>query len=149
MYSNGIGAYRKTAVITADPGKLILMCYEGAILQLKIAKTKYREKDYEGKGKAVTKTLAIIDELTCALDFENGGEIARNLEAIYNYVTRRVLLADVARDFGGIDEVLIILNDLLSAWKEIIEDPGQMLTPVPVQVSEKRITGPLAQYLGA
>jgi len=149
MYNNGIGAYRKTAVTTADPGKLILMCYEGAILQLKIAKTKYREKDYEGKGKAVTKTMAIINELTCALDFENGGEIARNLEAIYNYVTRRVLLADVARDFGGIDEVLIILNDLLSAWKEIVEGPGQMLEPLPVQVTKKRMMGPLAHYMRA
>ena len=102
MYSNGIGAYRKTAVTTADPGKLILMCYEGAILQLKIAKTKYREKDYEGKGKAVTKTMAIIDELTCALDFEKGGEIARNLEAIYNYVTRRVLLRMLPETLAGL-----------------------------------------------
>jgi flagellar protein FliS len=149
MYSNGIGAYRKTAVTTADPGRLILMCYEGAILQLKIAKTKYREKDYEGKGKAVTKTMAIIDELTCALDFEKGGEIARNLEAIYNYITRRVLLADVTRDLGGIDEVIGILNDLLSAWKEIVEGQSQMLTPAPVQVGEKRVMGPVAHYLGA
>jgi flagellar secretion chaperone FliS len=149
MYNDGFGAYRKMAVTTANPGKHILMCYEGAILQLKIAKTKYREKDYEGKGKAVTKTMAIIDELTCALDFEKGGEIARNLEAIYNYVTRRVLLADVTRDLRGIDEVIGILNDLLSAWKEIIEGPGQMLESAPVQVADKRITGPLAQYMRA
>ena len=149
MYNNGIGAYRKTAVTTADPGRLILMCYEGAILQLKIAKTKYREKDYEGKGKAVTKTMAIIDELTCALDLEKGGEIARNLEAIYNYITRRILQADVTKDFGGIDEVIGLLTELLSSWKEIIEGPGPMLTPAPVQVGEKRMMGPMAQYMGA
>ena len=149
MYNNGIGAYRKAAVTTADPGRLILMCYEGAILQLKIAKTKYREKDYEGKGKAVTKTMSIIDELTCALDLEKGGEIARNLEAIYNYITRRVLHADVTKDLVGIDEVIGILNDLLSAWKEIIEGPGQMLEPGPVQVTKKRMMGPAAHYLGA
>lgn len=152
MHSHGMQAYQRTAVITADPGRLVIMCYEGAILQLKTAKMKYQEKDYEGKGRAIKKTLDIIDELVCALDLEKGGVIARNLESIYNYSTRRILQADVAKDLGGIDEVIALLSELLSAWKEIIEGPARVVEQAksePVQVPGKRIMGPMAQYMGA
>lgn len=149
MYTNGVRAYRNTEVVTADPGKLVLMCYEGAILQLKIAKTKYQEKKFVEKGQALIKAADFIQELASSLDFEKGDLIARNLDSIYNYVTRRILQADVTKDLGGIDEVIGLLGDLLSAWKEIIEGPGQMLTPAPVQVPEKRMMGPLANYMRA
>jgi flagellar protein FliS len=125
------------------------MCYEGAILQLKIAKTKYQEKKFVEKGQALIKAADFIQELASSLDFEKGDLIARNLDSIYNYVTRRILQADVTKDLGGIDEVIGLLGDLLSAWKEIIEGPGQMLTPAPVQVPEKRMMGPLANYMRA
>jgi len=147
MVTNGARAYRNTEVVTADPGKLVLMCYEGAILQLKIAKTKYQEKKFEDKGQALIKAVDFIHELASSLDFEKGGLIARNLDSIYNYVTRRILQADVTKDLGGIDEVIGLLAELLSAWKEIIEGPGQMLTPAPVQVTEKRMKGPMANYM--
>ena len=55
MYHNGIQSYRKTNVITSDPVRLVIMCYEGAIDNLKLAKLKFIEKDYEGKGKAIIK----------------------------------------------------------------------------------------------
>ena len=51
MYSNGIQSYRKTDVITSDPVRLVIMCYEGAVDRLKLAKQKIIEGDYEGKGK--------------------------------------------------------------------------------------------------
>ncbi len=120
MHSKGVQSYRKISVITSDPGKLILMCYEGAIDQLKIAKRKYNEKDYENKCKALTKAMNFIDELLCSLDFDRGGAIARNLSALYNYMNRRILQSDANRDIGGIDEVIGILTDLLSAWEEVV-----------------------------
>ncbi len=118
MYSNGLQSYRKTNVITADPKRLVLMCYEGAIENLKIAKMRYVDKDYEGKATVIKKAQDIIDELLCSLDFEKGGIIARNLESIYNYITRRIIYADVNRDINAIDEVIEMLNDLKSAWEE-------------------------------
>ena len=120
MHSNGVQSYRKISVITSDPGKLILMCYEGAIDQLKIAKQEYKEKNYESKCKALTKAMNFIDELLCSLDFEKGGSIARNLSALYNYMKRRILQSDANRNINGIDEVIGILSELLSAWEEII-----------------------------
>lgn len=138
MNNHGLRAYRKTTVITADPGKLVIMCYEGAIDQLKIAKMKYLEKDYEAKCKALTKAMNIIDELLYSLDFEKGGDISRNLQAIYNYVTRRILLADINRDIDGIDEVIGMLTELLSSWKEIICGQSRNFQPVSIEFNEER-----------
>ena len=85
MHSNKIQSYRRTNVITADPKRLVIMCYEGAIENLKTSMQKIIEKDYEGKGRAITKAQDIINELLCSLDFEKGGPIARNLDSLYNY----------------------------------------------------------------
>lgn len=138
MYSNGIQSYRKTSVITSDQGKLILMCYEGAIDNLKIAKLKYREKDYAGKLKALKKAMNFIDELLCSLNFEKGGAIARNLSALYEYINGRILLADANRDPDGFDEVIGILTDLSSAWNEIIAGKSSGFQPESVDFNEKR-----------
>ena len=55
MYGNGIGAYQQAGVLTADPKRLVLMCYEEAIRNLKIAKAKYISRDYEEKAHALQK----------------------------------------------------------------------------------------------
>ena len=141
MYRNSIRAYCKTTVITADPGKLVIMCYEGAIEQLKIAKIKYQEKNYEAKFKALTKATNLIDELLYSLDFEKGGDISRHLQAIYNYMTLRILRADINRDIDGIDEVIGLLTELLSAWKEIIAgQTGQSrkMQPESIEFNKER-----------
>jgi flagellar protein FliS len=95
------------------------MCYEGAIDSLKLAKEKITEKDYEKKAKAIIKAQDIIDELLCSLDFEKGGAIASNLSSLYNYMLRRILHGDVNRDISAIDEVIGMLDELLSAWQSI------------------------------
>jgi flagellar secretion chaperone FliS len=119
MYSNGIQSYVKTDISTSDPVKLVIMCYEGAIESLKLAKEKIKEKDYEKKAKAIIKAQDIIDELLCSLDFEKGGAIASNLSSLYNYMLRRIVHGDVHKDMGAIDEVIGMLDELLSAWQSI------------------------------
>lgn len=120
MYENKIGAYRKTNVVTADPKKLVVMCYDAAITNLKIARAKYLEKEYEAKANALEKAVNIISELMAALDFEKGGEIAPNLDALYRYMLRRLSEGDIKRDIAAFDEVILMLEDLGAAWKEII-----------------------------
>ena len=119
MYGNGIQGYRMTNVMTADPNRLVLMCYEGAIDNLKIGKQKIAEKDFEGKNKALIKAQDIINELLCSLNFEKGGDIAKGLESLYNYMLRRLLDVDIKKDVRPIDEVIGILDELKSAWEEI------------------------------
>jgi flagellar protein FliS len=128
MYSCGIETYRQTHVITADPRRLVILCYEGAIDQLMIAKTKYRGGDYEGKCNALSKAQDFISELLCSLNLEQGGVIARNLQALYNYMLARLLQGDLVRDLNAYDEVIGMLKDLKSAWESLSD----------LQRSEKR-----------
>jgi flagellar secretion chaperone FliS len=142
MYGGGIQSYRKTSVVTADPGRLVIMCYEGAIESLKLAKQKMKEKNYEKKAKAITKAQDIIDELLCSLDFEKGGSIAKNLERLYNYMLRRILHGDVNRDPDAIDEVVGLLNELLSAWSEVAAKPeSQIQSEQNSLFQEKKVVG--------
>ena len=142
MYCNGIQSYRKTNVVTSDPVRLVIMCYEGVIDNLKLAKQKIKEQDYEKKEKAVTKARDIIDELLCSLDIEKGGAIAGNLSSLYNYILRRILHADVNRDMGAFDEVIGMLNELLSAWREVALKPESQVQPARENLyQEKRAVG--------
>ncbi len=138
MYNNGIQSYRRTNVITADPKRLVLMCYEGAIDSLKIGKQKLIEEDYEEKGSALAKAEDIINELLCSLDLEKGGAIARNLDSLYNYMLRRILHADVKKDISAIDEVIGMLSELKSAWEEIFIRPEKEMKPEAVELDEQR-----------
>jgi len=142
MYCNGIQSYRKTNITTSDPVKLVIMCYEGAIDSLKLAKENVKEKDYEKKAKAITKAQEIIDELLCSLDLEKGGVIASNLSGLYNYMLRRILHGDVNRDMGAIDEVIGMLSELLSAWQEVALRPESQVQPAQDRLyREKRAVG--------
>jgi len=138
MYSNGIQGYRRTNVITADPKRLVLMCYEGAIDSLKIGKQKYIEKDYEGKVRAITKAQDIINELLCSLDFEKGGSIARNLDSLYNYMLRRIIHADVNKDLSALNEVIGMMNELKSAWEEVFYNKDTEIEPEIKGFTEER-----------
>ena len=129
MYGNGVGAYQKAAVITADPKRLVLMCYEEAIKNLKIARAKYLSRDYEEKSRALIKAQDFICALNSALDFEKGGEIASNLQALYNYMMHHLTEADLKKDLKAMDHIIWMLVELKSAWEEIINGNYKDMDP--------------------
>ncbi len=114
----GFTTYQKTDILTADPKKLVIMCYEGAIYNLKVAKAKYYAQEFEGKGKAIQNALDILNELRAALDFEKGGEIAKNLESLYTFWTQYIIKADMNRDPRALDQVAAMLEEIKSALEE-------------------------------
>ena len=124
MYSKETQSYRKTNVMTADPKKLVILCYEGAIDNLKIGKNKIIERDYEGKCRALTRAQDIIGELLSSLNFEKGGSIANGLDSLYNYMLRRIIHADLKNDVPAIDEVVRLLTELKAAWEDIFNLKG-------------------------
>jgi len=116
---HGAGAYKQTNYLTADPVKLVIMCYEKTIDSLKTAKGYYQTGQYEAKAKSVQKAQDIISELNMALNFKSGGEVAKNLDILYKYMLRRILEADINRNLNILDEVIWMLEELNSAWKQI------------------------------
>jgi flagellar protein FliS len=125
MYQGGHGiqAYKQARVTTADPKGLVLMCYEGAISSLKLAKEKYLSHEYELKAQALQKTHDILNILMQSLDFEKGKTIAAGLNSLYSYMMRRVMEGDLQNNMEAFDEVIGMLEELESAWKEISTTP--------------------------
>ncbi len=118
MIGSGYQAYQKSQILTADPKRLVLLCYEEAIQSLEFAKTKYLSKEYETKGKAVQKVLDLLNHLRDALDFERGGEIAKQLDRLYGFMIVHLLKSDRERDLKGFSEIAEMLMQLKSAWEE-------------------------------
>ena len=116
---------------TANPLKLVLMCYEGAITSLKLARERYEAKDYETKGRALKKALDIIHELNASLDMNKGGEIAANLRALYGYMSQALTEADLKKDMGVFGEVIRMLEELEVEWKAISSGRSANVEPIP------------------
>lgn len=133
MYQQKFGAYQRSDVLTADPMALVLICYNAAISNLKIAKARYLDKQYEAKAIAINKALDIISELLSGLNFEKGGDIAKNLDAIYRYMLNRISQGDVTQDLSPLDEAITILEKLREAWNTInsSKNHGKTTQPVP------------------
>jgi flagellar secretion chaperone FliS len=123
-YSKMLGQYKRVGVETAGTTELVVMCYEKALEMLRSAKRSFEEKEFEKKGKALKKALEVINTLQSTLDMEKGGQIAKNLEAIYIYLTRRLLEGDIRKDLTAFDEAVRILSELKEAW-EAIASPSQ------------------------
>jgi flagellar secretion chaperone FliS len=119
MYQDATKTYQQANFFTATPIKLVMMCYDGAIGSLKLAREYYVKKEYEAKAKALQKTLDIIHELNASLDVKKGGDIARNLRSLYHYMIQALTDADLKKDIQAFDDVIKMLEELESAWKAI------------------------------
>ena len=110
----------ETGVSTADPHQLILMLFDGALLQVGAAAAAMESGNVPGKGAAVSKAIEIITNgLKVSLDYEAGGELAARLGALYDYMTHRLLYANLHNSQPALDEVTKLLSELKSAWAEI------------------------------
>jgi flagellar protein FliS len=112
-------SYQTASVATADRGKLLVMVYDHCIQWCDRA---LEIEDIEGRSRAITRVQAGLTELTCALDLERGGEIARNLWRLYDFMGWALSQALVRRIDQGIKDVRRMLSDLRSAWQIASED---------------------------
>ena len=118
-YGRMLNQYQKTNVKTAGKMDLVILCYEKAIQFLVQTRNAYEDGQFEKKSTALKKAMDIIEELNSSLDFEKGGQIAKNLDAIYNYLHRRLLEGDINRDLTAFDEAIRIMGELKEAWEAI------------------------------
>ncbi|MCB4812357.1 flagellar export chaperone FliS [Methylovorus menthalis] len=122
--SRGVNEYSRvgveTGVVSADPHKLVVMLYEGAMTACHTAVMHIDSKDFERKGAMISKAIMIIESgLRLSLDKKAGGEIATSLDALYGYMSDRLYMANIKNDSSLIQEVIRLLGDLKSAWETI------------------------------
>jgi flagellar protein FliS len=116
---NQTAAYQQQSVLTAPPGRLVVMLYDGCLRFLFQSAHALRENDRSTSLSRMRRAEAIIDELTVTLDFERGGDIASRLQGIYVFCRRHLSDAWRDGDAGKIDEVIALLGELRETWAEI------------------------------
>lgn len=140
MYGkNAHAKYQSVQVTTTDRGRLLLMMYEGAIKFLKQSKSGLETNDMTKFCRFLSKGQAIIAELMNTLDFEKGGQIARDLDRLYDFMLWYLTEANLYRDPKRIQKVISLLDTIYGAYKEIIE--GQKKTEAGTAPEESQQVG--------
>jgi flagellar protein FliS len=137
MYSAsryGTSAYAQvgleTGVLAASPHKLILMLFEGARIALASAIVHMKNGEITAKGEAISKAITIITSgLQASLQIKEGGELGERLNALYDYMSRRLLEANLYNRPEYIEEVARLLGELNQAWEAI--GPASMSPSMP------------------
>ena len=132
-YKSASSTYKETKVTTASQGQLIVMLYDEAIRQLTAASDLLELNNSENKdpgrieiiGKAIMKAEEIITELMVSLDFEQGGEISKNLFSLYTWFNRELLEANISHDKKRVLSVREMLLTLRNVWSEITKKASE------------------------
>jgi flagellar protein FliS len=127
--SDPTAAYRKVGLESqldsASPHKLVVMLFDGALFAVADAQRYMENKEIAAKGQAISKAIDIIaNGLQASLDLGSGGDIARQLEALYEYMGARLLHANLHNDLAALKEVSQLLQEIKGAWEKIADDPA-------------------------
>ncbi len=126
-------SYRQTATLTAPPGRIVLMLFDGAIHCLERALPGFSREDPAEANMTIHNNLQraqdIIRELNAALDLERGGECAATLRQLYDYFERRLMESNVQKRRDAADEVLRHLTVLRDAWATMLNQSASQAMP--------------------
>jgi flagellar protein FliS len=116
-------SYRQNAVMTAPPGRLVVMLYDGAGRFLRRASLAMQNGDIARTNESLQRGEAIIDELLVTLNHELGGELAASLRDLYLFCRRHLNEARIDKDHEKVDAVVGLLEELRDAFAQIDPDP--------------------------
>jgi flagellar protein FliS len=112
-------SYQSNDILTAPPGRLVVLLYDGATKFLRQAAAAMRLRNIERSNKSMQRGEAILSELLATLDYEKGGEIAASLRDLYLFCQSHLNEARIERDADKIDVVVELLGELREAWAQI------------------------------
>lgn len=123
MINKALNQYKSvdlsTAVESASPHELISMLFKGALEALAKAKGAIERKDVELRVQQINKASSIIVNLKGSLDFEQGGEVAENLDSLYDYMVRTLMQANRENSAEKVTEVAGLLSEVFQGWAAI------------------------------
>jgi flagellar protein FliS len=119
MYQTECNAYRHSAGNTVEDNRVILLkLYDGALKFLAHARRGIMEKSPKTKGENISKAMAIIEELNCALDMEKGGQMADQLNSLYGYAMEQLTKVTIKNDLQALDQAVQVLATLKEGFEE-------------------------------
>jgi flagellar protein FliS len=113
-------AYKRNQLTTIDSATALLMLYQGTIDALNRAQVSMAANDMADKGREILRANDIINQFLVSLDYEAGGEVINNLEALYLYMLEQILIANVKNDPAPLAVVVSLLSTLKTGWEEAI-----------------------------
>lgn len=136
MYAaKGTQAYAQigveSAVMSASQQQLVTMLFDGVLSALVRARLFMQDNNQQGKGVSLSKAINIIENgLRVSLDEESKDELTQNLIALYSYMVRRLLQANLRNDVSAVEEVEALMRHIADAWKESLLSPSLIQDPV-------------------
>ena len=124
MSGRGLNTYRQTQVQSRTPLELVVMLYDGALVSLSSARAAIERRDIASRRDSIGRALAIISELQSTLNMEQGGEVAAQLDELYEFASRRLLDATIKNEVTPVDEVSRVFTTLRDAWQTIAAPPA-------------------------
>ncbi len=117
------------AAAAPDRIQLVLRMMQGALDRIATARGHMRRGEQAAKGEALGRAVRLIDGLRSCLDLQRGGEIAANLGALYDYMTRRLTEANLRNDPRGLDEVAELMEEIRGGWEQMAASPDLRVVP--------------------
>jgi flagellar protein FliS len=108
-----------SGIMDASPHRLVQMLMEGALEKIALAKGYMANNNIASKGEAISKAIAIVGGLQGSLNIDEGGEIAENLSNLYDYMTNRLVIANLHNDEAILDEVAGLMVEIKMGWDGI------------------------------
>ena len=143
MWQSAQDSYLESRVLSADPVELIRLLYGAATASVREARRHLAAGAIAERSRAITKACQVLAELAVSLDYERGGEIARRLAQLYDYMGRQLIEANVRQMDAPLEEVLNLLGTLSEGWDGIqagaaVEsaEPENVAEPEKVAVPE-------------
>jgi flagellar protein FliS len=129
MPSNAHNAYLESRILSAEPVELICLLYQGAISEVREARRHLQDKNIRARSKSITKVHDILSELTTILDHQQGGQIAKNLAQLYDYMMRRITEANFRQIDEPLAEMLGLLTTLKEGWDGVQQEQARPAAP--------------------
>lgn len=131
----GYGVYRKVDIETASQGKLIVMLFNGAIQRAEEAKRQLDKGAVEGVHNNLIRAQDIIGELRNALNM-NAGELAHNLDRLYEYFQHLLIMANIRKDVSPINECVRHMTAMRDTWKELFDNIAMEQKPAAPHINQ-------------
>lgn len=110
-----------SGIMDASPHRLVQMLMEGMLEKVALAKGNMANNNIASKGENISKAIAIIGGLQSSLNIDAGGEIAENLNSLYDYMANRLVIANLHNDEAILDEVASLMVEIKIGWDGIPE----------------------------
>ncbi len=114
-----------SGVMDASPHRLIQMLLDGALTRILSAKGFLKQNNIAKKGEQIGNAISIVEGLKASLDFKQGGEISKNLDALYEYISRTLLQANIKNDPALLDEAGQLISQIKMGWDAIDPNAAQ------------------------